>query len=67
MAVPYVHGEYFPHIDGIRALAVLPVVFYHTWNWLCPGGFAGVGVFFVISGSARLRVDEHFLVDFICV
>ncbi len=45
-----VHGAYFPHIDGIRALAVIPVVLYHLWAPLCPGGFAGVDVFFVISG-----------------
>jgi len=45
-----VHGTYFPHIDGIRALAVLPVVLFHIFPWLCPGGFSGVDVFFVISG-----------------
>jgi peptidoglycan/LPS O-acetylase OafA/YrhL len=45
-----VHGEYYPHIDGIRALAVLPVVLFHILAGLCPGGFAGVDVFFVISG-----------------
>jgi len=45
-----VHGKYFPHIDGIRALAVIPVVLYHIFPWLCPGGFTGVDVFFVISG-----------------
>ena len=45
-----IHGEYYPHIDGIRALAVLPVVLFHILAILCPGGFAGVDVFFVISG-----------------
>lgn len=43
-------GHYFPHIDGIRALAILPVLVYHVTGFLCPGGFAGVDVFFVISG-----------------
>ena len=43
-------GTYLPHIDGLRALAILPVVFYHVMAKLCPGGFAGVDVFFVISG-----------------
>ena len=45
-----IHGSYFPHIDGIRALAVLPVLLYHILAKMCPGGFAGVDVFFVISG-----------------
>lgn len=45
-----VHGKYFPHIDGIRAIAVLPVLLFHIRSSLCPGGFTGVDVFFVISG-----------------
>lgn len=36
-------------IDGLRALAVLPVVFFHL-GWGAPGGYVGVDVFFVISG-----------------
>ena len=47
---PVKHGEYYPHIDGIRAFAVIPVVLFHIYAALCPGGFAGVDVFFVISG-----------------
>ncbi|HVU38876.1 MAG TPA: acyltransferase family protein [Opitutales bacterium] len=41
---------YFPHIDGLRALAIIPVVIYHLSPAWCPGGFSGVDVFFVISG-----------------
>ena len=33
------HKEYLRHIDGIRALAVLPVVLFHIVESLCPGGF----------------------------
>jgi len=45
-----IHGAYYPHIDGIRAFAVLPVVLFHVLACMCPGGYAGVDVFFVISG-----------------
>lgn len=45
-----IHGKYFPHIDGIRTIAVLSVVLFHIFGSLCPGGYVGVDVFFVISG-----------------
>jgi len=42
--------SYRPDIDGLRALAILSVVFYHGGTAWLPGGFTGVDIFFVISG-----------------
>jgi peptidoglycan/LPS O-acetylase OafA/YrhL len=52
--------QYIPAIDGLRALAVIAVMFYHLgFTWI-PGGFLGVDLFFVISGYVitRLLLDS---------
>ncbi|ACT60833.1 acyltransferase family protein [Hirschia baltica] len=42
--------QYRPELDGLRALAVVPVILYHAGLQSLSGGFLGVDVFFVISG-----------------
>ena len=42
--------KYRAEIDGLRALAVIPVMLFHAGFEIFNGGFVGVDVFFVISG-----------------
>lgn len=42
--------DYRKEIDGLRALAVVPVILFHAGFETFSGGFVGVDVFFVISG-----------------
>jgi peptidoglycan/LPS O-acetylase OafA/YrhL len=47
-------------IEGLRALAVLAVLVNHAIPKALPGGFAGVDIFFVISGYL---IGRHLLQD----
>lgn len=58
-------------INGLRAIAVIAVVFFHFNKNIIPGGFAGVDVFFVISGylmtsiiTTRLNDGKFSLLNF---
>ncbi|MBL7481182.1 acyltransferase family protein [Legionella bononiensis] len=42
--------KYRPDVDGLRAIAIIFVLFFHSGLSLFPSGFVGVDVFFVISG-----------------
>ncbi|WP_245318207.1 MULTISPECIES: acyltransferase [unclassified Mesorhizobium] len=65
--------DYLAFLDGLRAIAILSVVFYHLYGDRFPNGFLGVDVFFVISGfvvsytvSRRYRGQSafHFVLEF---
>lgn len=51
---------YRPDVDGLRALAVVSVVFFHAGLDGFGGGYIGVDVFFVISGYL---ITSHILSD----
>jgi peptidoglycan/LPS O-acetylase OafA/YrhL len=50
MIQPLNRSTYVPHIDGLRAVAVLSVIVYHLNSAWLPAGLGGVDIFFVISG-----------------
>ena len=52
--------KYRPEIDGLRALAVIPVIFFHAGFKSFSGGYIGVDIFFVISGYliTTILIDE---------
>lgn len=53
-------SKYQPHVDGLRAFAVVLVILCHLNLTAFAGGYVGVDVFFVISGYliTKLIIDE---------
>ncbi|MDR6380110.1 peptidoglycan/LPS O-acetylase OafA/YrhL [Paraburkholderia caribensis] len=49
---------YRPDIDGLRAIAVVSVVIFHAFPATLAGGFAGVDIFFAISGYL---ISQHII------
>jgi peptidoglycan/LPS O-acetylase OafA/YrhL len=45
-----INNKYIPELDGVRAIAVLLVIVFHSAPTFLPGGFVGVDIFFVLSG-----------------
>lgn len=63
--------KYRREIDGLRALAVIPVILFHAGFEVFSGGYVGVDVFFVISGylisnivMAEMSADRFSIVQF---
>lgn len=62
---------YRADIDGLRSLAVLPIVIFHLGAPWMPGGYVGVDIFFVISGYliggiilSQIHEDRYSIVEF---
>jgi peptidoglycan/LPS O-acetylase OafA/YrhL len=47
---------YEPHLDGLRAIAVTAVMAFHCSDTAIPGGWAGVDLFFTLSGYLITKI-----------
>ncbi len=48
--------KYRPEIDGLRALAIIPVILFHAEIGILNAGYLGVDIFFVVSGYLITRI-----------
>ena len=62
--------KYEPAFDGLRAIAIIFIFLDHAWESTFPGAWAGVDIFFVLSGylitmilanelSETGQIDDH--------
>ena len=58
-----VSAKYRPEIDGLRALAIIPVILFHAGAGWFSGGFIGVDIFFVISGSLIIEKQSYYIIS----
>ena len=62
--------NYLPHLDGLRSISIILVIFYHAELSFFSGGFVGVDIFFVISGYLISQIfyknfnQNNFYIDF---
>ena len=52
-------NKYRIEIDGLRAIAVIPVILYHISDSFVSHGFLGVDVFFIFSGYLITSLISH--------
>lgn len=55
--------KYRPEIDGLRTIAVVPVILFHLGSNLFSGGYYGVDVFFVISGYLITKLISNSILN----
>jgi peptidoglycan/LPS O-acetylase OafA/YrhL len=61
MTLTVIHKTDFKYrndIEGLRSIAIIPVILYHA-HLACPAGFIGVDVFFVISGYLITKIIQE--------
>lgn len=69
-AIKCILPAYMPELDGLRALAVLAVIFFHLHLPYCSLGWGGVYLFFVLSGFLitgillETKENKHYLRTF---